>query len=87
MQQSKYIGRQYEGNQCRLILRYFERLRIPSHLKEYKSVLLALRKIHTLYKSDNFRCNYTQTIQLFDAWLKLVIKNGVSTSPKFISFE
>ena len=83
VQQSKYHGRQYEGNQCRLILRYIERLRIPSHLKEYKNVLLALRKIHTLCNSDYLPCNYTQTIDQFsNAWLKLVIKTGVSTTPK-----
>ena len=83
VQPSKYHGRQYEGNQCKLILRFIERLRIPSHLKEYKTVLLALRKIHTLCNSDYLPCNYTQTLDQFsDAWFILSSKFNVSTTPK-----
>ena len=68
---------------CHFILRYIERLRIPSYLKEYKNVLIVLRKIHTLCNSDFLLCNYTQTIDQFsDAWLKHVVKTGVSTTPK-----
>ena len=80
---SNYHSEQYEGNQCRLILRNVHRLAIPMEFIDFKFVLIALRKLHGVCNADFLPHNYVETIDNFsNAWYSLVKRHKISTTPK-----
>ena len=66
IQHSKYHGKSFEGNQCRLLLNNIDKLDIPNNFQEFKDVLLALKKLHILCNSDYLPHNYEQIIDTFN---------------------
>ena len=48
IQKSSYHGQNFEGNQCRAILKNIKSLEIPNEFLEFQEVFLALRKLHYL---------------------------------------
>ena len=83
IQPSKYHGRQYEGNQCRKLLKSVKKLKIPPYLVEFENVLIALGKLHCMCNADHLPHNYVNVIDNFiTAWFKLTEKFAVSTTPK-----
>ena len=83
IQQAKYHGRQFEGNQCRLLLKNVNRLQIPDDLADFKDVLIALRRLHSVCNDDYLSMNYVEIIDNFSfAWFKLTNFHKISTTPK-----
>ena len=83
IQPSKYHGRQYEGNQCRLILKNIKQLSIPGHLHKFEATLTALRNLYILCNAIHLPANYTKVIDEFSfAWYRLVDEFETSTTPK-----
>ena len=83
IQNSKYQGKNFEGNQCRKILKNICSLQIPEHLVEYKNVLLNLRSLHIVCNSECLPHNYTEVLDKFSSsWYQLQEKYKISTTPK-----
>ena len=83
IQQAKYHGQNFEGNQCRALLRKIEYLQIPDCFKEFKDVFLAIKDIHTLSNQPILSCNYHKVIDNFrQAWYRLRSTYTISTTPK-----
>ena len=80
---SDYHGSQYEGNQCRQLLKSINRLNIPTQFKEFTEVLKSLRKLHSICNEDYLCVNYESHIDKFSkCWYKLADKYKISTTPK-----
>ena len=78
---SSYHSRQFEGNQCHVIMKRIHRLDIPSEFYDYKDTLIALRKLYNICNSVIH--NYVKVINDFSCyWYKLTQKHNVSTTPK-----
>ena len=83
IQRSKYHGRNFEGNQCRNILKNIKKLEIPNELKEFENFLFNLKVIYKVSNSQLLPHNYCQVIDNFsESWLKLSTKYKLSTTPK-----
>ena len=84
IQRAKYHGRNFEGNQCRAILKKIEQMKIPDCFKEFKDVLLALKEIHEVCNAQLLSSNYHMVIDRFrSAWFKLTEEYpNISTTPK-----
>ena len=83
IQRAKYHGKQFEGNQCRSILKHIENLGIPDCFSEFKDVLIAIRDLHQLCNEQLLPSNYHKVIDQFrKAWYKLTDEYDISTPPK-----
>jgi hypothetical protein len=84
IQRSKYHGRNFEGNQCKNLLKKIEDMQIPECFKEFKDVFLAIRDLHEVCNAQVLSCNYPKVIDNFrTAWFKLTNEYpNVSTTPK-----
>ena len=71
------------GNQCKLILKNVENLKIPAQFVEYKTMLIALRKLNFMVSQETLPTNYSHVISHFaNSWYSLSDKFNLSTSPK-----
>ena len=83
IKRSNYHGKQFEGKQCRLILRNINKLNTPSEMIEFKEVLKTLKYLHILCNEENLPYNYEKKIDDFArACFKLKVKFHISTTPK-----
>ena len=83
IQRSNYHGRNFEGNPCRLLLRFINRLEISDSLNEFKDTFIAIRKLNEICNEQYLSISYHKVIDNFrEAWFKLIEKFPVSTPPK-----
>ena len=79
---SNYQSKQFEGNQCRLILKNIHKLSIPSEFFDFRETLIALRKLYKICNADYLSHNYVKVIDEFShCCYKLTDKYNVSTTP------
>ena len=83
IQRSKYHGRNFEGNQCRSLLKKIEELDIPDCFQEFKDVFIEIRNLHYLCNQQVLSSNYQKVIDDFrSSWYKLTDEYNISTTPK-----
>ena len=83
IQQSKYHGKNFEGNQCRAILKSVHKLNIPKELVEFKNVFIAIKKLCKLVNAEVLSSSYHKVIDnLWKSWYDSSVKFRVSTTPK-----
>ena len=71
------------GNQCRLILKNVEKLKIPAEFVEFKIMLIALRQLNFMVSQETLPSTYSHVISHFaNSWYTLSDKFNLSTSPK-----
>ena len=83
IQRSKYHGCNFEGNQCKKIIKNIRKLKIPDNLSEYRDILYAIKDLHFVCNSEILPCSYPEVIDNFaKRWFKLKSKFHISTTPK-----
>ena len=71
------------GNQCRLILKNIEKLKIPAEFLEFEIMLKALRKLNFMVAQETLPTNYGHVISHFaNSWYVLCDKFNLSTTVK-----